>query len=72
MTQMIDEKTERYYLMADWQGEWQEVTKKTWIEAERCSGFRPKLPSDDPRYMQVCATGGFSGNGMSGKVTYGK
>ena len=49
---------------------WQKVSKEDWIKAERASGFRPKLSSDDPRYMTVCATGGFSSSGgMSGSIT---
>lgn len=59
---------ERYLLKADWQTSWQTVSKEEWIRAERSAGFRPKVSSDDPRYMQICATAGFSGNGVSGKI----
>jgi len=38
-----------------------EVTKEEWISAERAAGFHPKF-GDGP------ATGGFSGNGMSGSI----
>lgn len=61
----------RYYLKAPWQEYWSLVTKEEWIKAERRAGFRPKMSSDDPRYMQVCATAGFTGpSGISGKVEY--
>jgi len=59
---------DRYYLKADWQEDWQEVSKEKWIQAERNAGFRPKYSSDDPRYMTTCATSGFGGNGISGKI----
>lgn len=61
---------EKYYLKADWQDEWQEVTKKEWVKAERSAGFRPKCASTDEAYMTTCATGGFSGGGISGKTEY--
>lgn len=66
------EHTEKYFLKADWQTEYQEVTKEQWIKAERAAGFRPKLSSDDPDYMKTCATGGFSGSGVNGKIVYSK
>ncbi len=47
-----------------------EVTLEKFCKAERAAGFRPKLPSSDPRYMTTLATGGFSGNGVSGRVKY--
>ena len=59
---------ERYLLKADWQTSYQEVTKEAWIKAERSAGFRPKLASNDSNYMKVCATAGFYGNGISGKI----
>jgi len=31
--------TEKYYLKAEWQKEYQEVTKEEWIKAERSAGF---------------------------------
>ena len=37
-----------------------QVSKEDWINAERAAGFYPKHGGDGP------ATGGFSGNGMSG------
>lgn len=50
---------------------WQAVSKADWIKAERAAGFRPKLPSDHPSYMNVCATGGFfSSCGISGTITH--
>jgi len=39
-----------------------EVTKEEWIQAERSAGFRPKHGGGGP------ATGGFSGNGISGSI----
>lgn len=60
----------KYLLKADHQTEWDEVTKEEWIKAERNAGFRPKLSSDNPAYMTTCATGGFGGAGVSGKIRY--
>ena len=51
----------KYYLKADFQKEYQEVTKEEFIQAERCAGFRPK-------YGDGLATGGFSGGGVSGSI----
>ena len=62
--------SEKYFLKADWQTDWTEVTKQEWIKAERAAGFRPKMSSDDPRYMDTCATGGFSSGNTSGKIEY--
>lgn len=56
-----------YWLKADWQDEYQEVTKEKWIKAERQAGFAPKCGS-----LVICATGGFTGNGISGKIIYNK
>ena len=61
---------DRYYLKANFQDDWQEVTKEKWIVAERQAGFRPKMSTNDPKYMKTCATGGFSGNGVSGQIKY--
>ena len=57
----------KYYLSGFGAGE-TEVSKEEWIKAERRAGFRPKMASTEPRYMQVCATGGFSGSGVSGRI----
>ncbi len=62
--------SERYFLKADFNQDWAEVTLAAFCKAERMAGFRPKMASDDPRYMFTPATGGFSGNGVSGKVVY--
>ena len=62
--------TEKYFLKADYQKNWQEVTKEEWIQAERSAGFRPKCASTDPEYMTTCATSGFGGNGVSGKIRF--
>lgn len=52
---------------------WQEVSKKEWIAAERCAGFRPRISSDHPAYETTCATGGWStSHGISGTITYGE
>jgi hypothetical protein len=47
---------------------WIEVSKEEWIRAERHAGFRPKLSSDHPDYMKVCATGGFGNDFVDGKI----
>jgi hypothetical protein len=60
--------TYRYFLKADHQPDWQEVLKEVWIKAERRAGFRPHCASTDPAYMTTCATGGFCGGGVSGRV----
>ena len=52
---------DKYYLKADFQKDKQEVTKEEFIQAERAAGFRPK-------YGDGIATGGFSGNGVSGYI----
>jgi hypothetical protein len=39
-----------------------QVTREEWIKAERSAGFHPKYGGDGP------ATGGFSGNGISGSI----
>lgn len=58
----------RHFLKAAFAREWTEVSREEWIKAERAAGFRPRMSSDDPRYMDVYATGGFSGNGVSGRL----
>lgn len=63
-------KVEKYFLRASDATPWQRVSKEDWIKAERAAGFHPKLPSTDPDYMTTCATGGFGGSGVSGKVVY--
>ena len=50
-------------------GGWITVSKAKWIEHERATGFRRKLPTDHPDYMRVCATGGFYGNSVGGRIT---
>lgn len=64
--------SERYFLKADWQTEWQEVTKEKFIKAERAAGFSPKgVRITDPEYWTTLATAGFGGYGVSGKVENG-
>lgn len=60
---MDDYKIE-YFLSHPQLGE-KQVTKKEFINAERAAGFRSKSGS-----MDDCATGGFSGNGISGSIKY--
>lgn len=48
---------------------WVKVSKEDWIKAERAAGFRPKLSSDHPDYMKVCATGGFGDGRINGAIT---
>jgi hypothetical protein len=66
---------DKYYIRLG-EGEYREVPRAEWISAERSAersaGFRPKLSSTDPRYNDTCATGGFSGNGISGRIEYAK
>ena len=50
-----------YLLRADFQKEYQEVTRDEFIQAERCAGFRPKAGNG-------VATGGFGGGGVSGSI----
>lgn len=51
--------------------DWVEVSRDEWIRAERAAGFRPKMASDDPRYMQTQATGGFSSSaGTEGRIKW--
>lgn len=61
--------TPKYYLSHSALGE-KEVTKQEFIKAERAAGFRPKLPSTHPNYMETCATGGFSSGDMRGRIEY--
>jgi len=61
---------EKYFLTYD--GVKKEVSKKDWIKAEREAGFRPKLSSDHPLYMESCATGGFSCGYICGSIEYKK
>lgn len=55
---------ERYYLKADYQTEWDEVSKEQFINAEQAAGFHSKFGPSHP------ATGGFSGRGMAGRIEY--
>ena len=54
----------KYFLSHPQLGE-KEVTKEEFIKAERAAGFRSNSGS-----MDDCATGGFSGNGISGSIKY--
>lgn len=56
--------TEHYYLKADHQTEWDEVTREQFINAEQAAGFRSKFG------VGHLATSGFSGKGMRGKVEH--
>lgn len=64
--------TLKYLLKADHQTSWDEVTKEQWIKAERSAGFRPKMSSCHPEYMSTCATGGFGGDGVQGRIERNK
>ena len=59
-----DPYEQRYFLKADW-SPWIEVNKTAWLDAERHAGFRNK--SGNPHEP---ATGGFSGNGVQGRLVY--
>jgi len=63
-------KTETYWLKCSGESYYRKVTKEEWIKAERQAGFRPKCAYTDPDYMKICATGGFGGNGVEGKITF--
>ena len=52
----------KYYLKAEWQKKWEEVTEEEFAEAERSAGFYPK-PGCGP-----VATGGFSDGSVEGEV----
>lgn len=60
----------KFYLKAGWEKDYREVTKEEFIRAERAAGFRPKLASSDPEYMNTLATGGFSNMEIFGKIEY--
>ena len=62
--------SKRYYLKADFNDDWTEVSLEQYCRAERAAGFRPKLWSGDPNYMTTPATGGFSGGNVSGRIAY--
>lgn len=66
----LESKTTRHFLKADFSDKWEEVSKEKWIRAERSAGFRPKMASNNPRYMDTYATAAFGGNGVSGTITY--
>lgn len=53
---------ERYYLKADHEVEWSNVTREQFIAAEQSAGFRSKFGN------KHVATGGFTGRGMRGRV----
>lgn len=53
-----------YFLKADWETDYREVTEDQFVTAERQAGFYPK-PGCGP-----VATSGFSGHGVSGQVRY--
>lgn len=64
------EELNRYYLkMLDLPE--QEVSREDWIKAEREAGFYPKgMQSNDPRWMTICATGGFGGSVLHGRIEH--
>ena len=63
-------KNKKYFLETIGLNNKVEVTKEEWIRAERSAGFRPKMASDHPEYMNTFATGGFSNNFISGSIKY--
>lgn len=67
---MADEHPPRHFLKASFLKKWEEVPKEVWIAAERAAGFRPKMASDDPRYMTTYATAGFGTELISGCITH--
>lgn len=64
----------RYFLSFAIDGEpaRREVSLEDYCKAERAAGFRPKMASDDPRYMRTPATAGFSSGVISGHIEYGR
>jgi hypothetical protein len=68
----MEGEMDRYFLSATLGGEKveREVSLEEFCRAERVAGFRPKLPSTDPRYMTTPATGSFYTAGISGRVEY--
>lgn len=62
-------RSARYFLQHD-NGPVKLVSKREFIAAERAAGYRPKLPSSDPRYKTLCATSGFSNGPVTGIVEY--
>ncbi|MEE8289784.1 MAG: hypothetical protein V3R25_10270 [Nitrosomonadaceae bacterium] len=50
--------------------DWKTVSKEEWIKRERQAGFLPRLSRDHPDYMTTCATGGFGGGLVSGRITH--
>lgn len=56
----------RYFLRPDvGRFPWAEASKEEWVQAERAAGFRNTMGRPEEP-----ATGGFSGNGMQGTITY--
>jgi hypothetical protein len=62
---------EHYFLSCTVAGEEieKEVSLEEFCKAERAAGFQPKMTSDNPLYMFTPATGGFGGNGISGRIS---
>jgi len=61
-----------YFLSSTLAGEKfeKEVSLEEYCRAERNAGFKPKMSSDNPKYMTTPATGGFSSSyGVSGYST---
>lgn len=65
---------DRYFIYCIIAGETieKEVTVEEYCRAERNAGFRPKLPTDHPKYMVTPATGGFGRDSMGGRIEYGE
>jgi hypothetical protein len=65
---------DRYFLSITLAGEKieREVSVEEFCKAERQAGFRPKMASDNPRYMTTPAMGGFGStmSGVSGRTEY--
>jgi hypothetical protein len=65
---------DRYFLSATLAGEKieRQVSVEEFCKAERQAGFRPKMASNDPRYLITPATGSFgsTASGISGRTEY--
>lgn len=57
--------SDKYYVKAEWEDEYNEVDMETYMRAEKSAGFWPKFPGRP-------ATGAFSGRGISGHIIYDK
>lgn len=63
----------KYFLKADGERDWREVSADEYVRAERNAGFAPKnIDVRDPDYRRVPATASFSSSraGISGRTGF--